>query len=90
MNRSVLIILSLAIATSPTVATAQSQPATPSQPAAAPSEKKICKREAKTGSVLKKTTCRTKAEWDAMTEASRNQLDRVNAMDRSKSGLGDL
>jgi hypothetical protein len=82
MNRSLSILLSVAAAAVPGAALAQSQPATP------PSEKMICKREAATGSVLKKKTCRTKAEWDALTEASRKDLDRLNAMDRSKSGVG--
>jgi hypothetical protein len=55
--------------------------------APAPAEKKVCKSEAVTGSIMKKKTCRTKAEWDAMTAASRNDLDRLNAMDRSKANV---
>lgn len=69
------------------LAVAVSTPCVANPGAAAPGEKMICKSEAATGSILKKKTCRTKAEWDAMTQASRNDLDRLNAMDRSRSGV---
>ncbi len=48
-------------------------------------EKKICRRDTATGSIMAKKTCRTQAEWDAITEQGRSDLDRVRAQDRSRS-----
>jgi hypothetical protein len=48
-------------------------------------EKKICKSDVSTGSIMPKRTCRTKAEWDAITAQSQADLDRTRAMDRSKA-----
>jgi len=33
-------------------------------------DKKVCKRETTTGSIMPKNTCRTVAEWDEMTQQS--------------------
>jgi len=54
----------------------------------AKSEKKICKNEAKTGSIMPKRVCRTKAEWDQLSEQGKADLDRVRDMDRSRSMVG--
>ena len=39
-------------------------------------EKKICKDEPGTGSILPKRVCRTKAEWQAITRQSREEISR--------------
>jgi hypothetical protein len=39
--------------------------AAPAAPAAPVKEKKICRSEEVTGSIMPKRVCRTKAEWDA-------------------------
>lgn len=48
-------------------------------------EKKICKSETGTGSIMPKRTCRTKAEWDELTEQSKANLDRTRNRD---AGMG--
>jgi hypothetical protein len=61
-------------------------PAVPPQPAANVSvaaDQKICKREIATGSVMPKRTCKTQAEWDAITAASKDSLDKRLNNDRS-------
>ncbi len=48
-------------------------------------DKKVCKRDVKTGSIMPRPVCRTRAEWDDMTARSQADKDRINDMDRSRS-----
>jgi hypothetical protein len=48
-------------------------------------EKVICKKVVKTGSVMPKRTCLTKAKWDAIEESSQEDLQRVRDQDRARS-----
>ena len=48
-------------------------------------DKVICKKVVKTGSVMPKRTCLTKAKWDAIQETSRNDLQRSLDQDRAKA-----
>ncbi|MBM0168702.1 hypothetical protein [Altererythrobacter sp. C41] len=55
-------------------------------PAAKPDEEKvICKREVATGSIMSRRICLTKAEWKALEEQGKADLDRTRAMERSRS-----
>ncbi len=55
-------------------------------PVAQPDEEKvICKREVATGSIMSRRVCLTKAEWKAIEEQSKADLDRTRAMERSRS-----
>ena len=51
-------------------------------------DKKICKREIATGSVMPKRTCKTQAEWEAITAASKDSLDKRLNNDRSAGTAG--
>lgn len=51
-------------------------------------EKKICKRDTATGSIMSRVTCRTKAEWDAITAQSQADRDLANDAARSRSLVG--
>lgn len=54
---------------------AQATPAAaaPAQPIAKPAkEKKVCRHDASTGSILPKTVCRTQNEWDDIDFANHN------------------
>ncbi len=51
-------------------------------------QKQICRRVVTTGSVMTKTTCRTKAEWDAISEAAQRDRTRMQDMDRARSAVG--
>lgn len=51
---------------------------TPAKP-----EKKVCKTERSTGSIMPKRTCRSKAEWDAQA----NDRNRMAEQDRLKSSI---
>jgi hypothetical protein len=69
---------------------------TPTQAAATAKEKKICRREMKTGSMMPRSTCRTKAEWDAevaRSEANRELLGRrgktTGVVNGSAAGMGN-
>ncbi|HWK37081.1 hypothetical protein [Sphingomonas sp.] len=55
---------------------------------AATADKKICRREVATGSVMAKVTCHTKAEWDAITARGQNDLDRSQSQARSRDMIG--
>ena len=50
----------------------------------AKAEKKICRSETATGSIMKKRTCRTAAEWAALNSQAQNDLDRVRQQDTSR------
>jgi hypothetical protein len=67
--------------------TASAAPQPDSAQTAAP-EKKICKRDVATGSVMPKRVCRTRAEWDAMTERSQQDLEKRLMDDRSRGMVG--
>ncbi len=57
-----------------------------------PAEKKICRSVAATGSIMGKRECRTKAEWDAIAERSRNDRDKFDRDHRipvSRPGSGN-
>lgn len=48
-------------------------------------DKKICKREVATGSIMQRRTCRTKAEWDAISARGQSNTDSIRGEDRSNS-----
>lgn len=48
-------------------------------------EKKICKDDSRTGSIMPKRICRTKAEWDEISARSQQDLEKVQSMDRARS-----
>jgi hypothetical protein len=62
---------------------ALSEPPVPASPPAPKSEVKkgpspndvICQEDATTGSMLVKRVCKTRKEWDAMTDASKQSLE---------------
>lgn len=55
-------------------------------PAAKPvKEKKVCRTETGTGSIMPKRTCRTRAEWDALTQQSQDNLQRSRDVNRGTS-----
>jgi hypothetical protein len=55
--------------------------------AAAPKEKKVCRREMASGSILTRYVCRTKAEWAEIDEINRRNTDIVNAARNGRGGL---
>jgi len=48
-------------------------------------EKKICRRERATGSIMSRRTCHTRAEWDRLEAQGKSDLERTRAMERSRS-----
>lgn len=56
---------------------------------AAPKEKKICRTETITGSlVAKHRICMTKAEWDQMAAAAKKQMDDYTRKMGNREGAG--
>ena len=51
-------------------------------------EKKLCKSEVGTGTIMPKRTCRTKAEWDALTEQSKGNLERTQDVNAGVGMVG--
>lgn len=64
--------LKLLFATAAGVSVMAVAPAT--APAKDPGERMVCKRDAKTGTRFKKSTCRTKAEWDQIAEQNKRDF----------------
>lgn len=44
-------------------------------PAKPDAEKRVCKQQKQTGTRFAKTTCRTRAEWEAIAEAARRTAE---------------
>jgi Spy/CpxP family protein refolding chaperone len=80
---SVFALAAAAVALTPAAA----QTANGSKPPADP-DKKICKREVATGSVMAKVTCHTKAEWDALAARGQSDMDRTLSQQRSRDMVG--
>ncbi len=53
----------------------------------APKEKKICRADVNTGSIMPKRTCHTKPEWDAIDR--QNTTEAGKAIDGQERGLGN-
>ena len=72
MNRHCFLLtaMTLLFATAPIASVAADTPAPPP-----PKERKICRSEAPTGSIMVRRVCRTKAEWDAINERSAQNVD---------------
>ena len=79
-----LAAMTLLFATAPTASVAADNPA-PSPP----KERKICRSEASTGSIMGRRICRTKAEWDAINEKSAHNLENYNDQ-RGSTGVPTL
>jgi hypothetical protein len=55
-------------------------------PSDKPAEKKVCRKQIETGSLIKgKKICRTVKQWQAMADASREEVERTVSMG-SRSG----
>jgi hypothetical protein len=58
------------------------------QSATAATQKKICREDIQTGSIMPKRTCKTQAEWDALTARSQSNLDDLRDQNRSRDMVG--
>jgi hypothetical protein len=75
------IVTSLLLASAPEAAATPA--AAPQQPA---EEKKVCRREVETGSLIKgKKICYTAKQWQKISDAARDEVERTSSMG-SKSG----
>lgn len=74
-------VTSILLASAPDAAATPA--AAPQQPA---EEKKICRREVETGSLIKgKKICYTAKQWQKLADANRDEIERTSSMG-SKSG----
>jgi hypothetical protein len=83
-----MILFASLVAFAGVVAGDQAATAQPAVNVSAAADKKVCKREIATGSVMPKRTCKTQAEWDAITAASTDSLERRANNDRSAGAVG--
>ena len=51
-------------------------------------QKKICHEDIQTGSIMPKRTCKTQAEWDALTARSQSNLDDLRDQNKSRDMVG--
>ena len=76
----------LEILTGVLLATAPEAAANQAQPADKPEERKVCRREVETGSLIKgKKICMTAKQWQKIADANRDEIERTSSMG-SKSG----
>ena len=86
-----LIVLAIACAVPSALLAQDAAPAPAAAPAAAKpeKEKKICRREETTGSVMLTRVCHTKDEWVAIDKANQAAADQFSAARRGgHSGMG--
>ena len=51
-------------------------------------QKKVCNEDIQTGSIMPKRTCKTQAEWDALTGRSKSNLDDLRDQMKSRDMVG--
>ena len=88
MESEPMILFASLVAFAGVVAGDQAPSAQPPVSVSVAADKKVCKREIATGSVMPKRTCKTQAEWDAITAASKDSLDKRLNNDRSGGMTG--
>jgi hypothetical protein len=76
---SLLFAVALAADSPATIPVATNQPKTTEA-----SEKKICRSDHSTGSIIPKRVCHTQAEWDQMEAEGHQMLDMVQSQRRSR------
>jgi hypothetical protein len=71
----------LGIVTGILLAGAPDAAATPTAPAEKPAEKKICRKDIETGSLIKgKKICYTVKQWQKISDANRDEIERTSSM----------
>ena len=80
-----LIVLAVACA-APGVLLAQATTPAAAPAAEAPKEKKICRREETTGSIMQQHICHTKQEWVQIDAANQKAADQFSNARRNGSG----
>ena len=74
------VLVSALLAGAPAQASAAPTAAAAAQPV---KEKKVCKSEVTTGSIMPKRTCKLQSEWDAMAAANSGVRDQMTQMQQT-------
>ena len=83
----VLLLAAMLANTPPTVAApAGAQPANAAPSKDMSAEKKVCRREIPTGSIMPKRFCKTQKEWDDLSASGQDTMKQVK--ERSSSTMG--
>ena len=85
---SAMLVASAALVSVPASADQNSTTQLQAQPATAAPQKKICREDIQTGSIMPKRTCKTQAEWDALTAKSQSNIDDLRDQNRSRDMVG--
>jgi hypothetical protein len=86
---SAALLISAAMVSSVPASADQNASAQPqAQRAAADPQKKVCHEDIQTGSIMPKRTCKTQAEWDALTAKSQSNLDDLRDQNHSRDMVG--
>jgi hypothetical protein len=85
---SASLLVAAALAYSGTASAGPNNVPAPAQSATADAQKKVCKREVDTGSVMPKRICKTLAEWNAMTSRGQSNLDQMREQSHSRDMVG--
>jgi predicted transglutaminase-like cysteine proteinase len=81
--------LAFAVPAAAAPAASQSDQASADRQASVPvKEKKICRRDTATGSIMAKSICHTRAEWEAMTAQSKSDLQKVRNIELTHQQVG--
>ena len=87
---SAVLVVSAALVSSVPASADQNASAQPRAQRATPDpQKKICREDSiQTGSIMPKRTCKTQAEWDAMTAHSQSNLNDLRDQMKSRDMVG--
>jgi hypothetical protein len=89
MRRLIVLAVFCAVPSALLAQDASPAPATAAAPAKPEKEKKICRREETTGSIMATRICHTKEEWVAIDKANQAAADQFSAARRNgHSGMG--
>ena len=89
--RSVQLLACAALAAGGSAAGAQTVPEATTvvvngeRPASDDDNRRICRREVQTGSVMARRVCRTRSEWNRAAARAQTDLDRLRQQDRSRT-----
>jgi hypothetical protein len=85
---SAALLVSTAMVSVPASADQNANAQPQAQRVGADPQKKVCHEDIQTGSIMPKRTCKTQAEWDALTAKSQSNADDLRDQMKSRDMVG--
>jgi hypothetical protein len=85
---SAALLIGAALVSSVPASADQNATAQPSAQRAPLPQKKICREDVETGSIMPKRTCRTQTDWDALAARSQAKLNDMSDQSKGRDRVG--